>query len=303
MTTIFKKARRELEEERDRLEERSLELRELENRLSKERRDFECESAELDRSAVRELPRELISPNPYQPRTAFPEESLLSLADSIRQHGFLQPLVVRKRRDGFELIAGERRLRAANLLSLDLVPCIVIDADDRKSAELAIIENLQREDLSIFDQAGSIAALIDMYSLTQEEAARRLAVSQSFVANKLRLLRLSEAERTLVLENRLTERHARAVLRLDESSERLAALSHIASRGLNVAAAEAYVERLLAERASARAPKRFVLKDIRIFYNSIDKALTLVKEAGVEVERSLDEREDASVLTITIRKG
>ena len=159
------------------------------------------------------LPARSIRPNPAQPRKIFRPEALDELSDSIRQHGILQPLSVRRSGNGYELIAGERRLRAAKLLGMAEVPCIVVEADSLRSAELAIIENLQREDLNMFDEASAISALIDLYGLTQEEVAAKLSASQSYVANKLRLLRFDDFERQVIIERRLTERHARALLR------------------------------------------------------------------------------------------
>ena len=168
---------------------------------------------------VHKIPVCRILPNPAQPRKYFDSDETLRLADSIRRHGILQPLCVRKPISVgdlddyggvYELIAGERRLRAAKLLGMAEVPCIVVEADSLRSAELAIIENLQREDLNMFDEASAISALIDLYGLTQEEVAAKLSASQSYVANKLRLLRFDDFERQVIIERRLTERHARA---------------------------------------------------------------------------------------------
>ena len=200
-----------------------------------------------------------ILPNPSQPRKSFEDESLFKLADSIRRYGVLQPLTVRRadevpRENGsfgrkeeylYELIAGERRLRAAKLAGLREVPCLLFDADDRRSAELALIENLQREELNLFEQAGAIASLIDLFGLTQEEAAVSLGMSQSSVANKLRLLRLTAPERRIVLENGMGERHARALLKLSDPEQRLAILREAARRSLNVAQIENLVDSLL----------------------------------------------------------
>lgn len=169
----------------------------------------------LDTQILR-LPVEAIAPNPYQPRTDFAPEPLAELADSIRRHGILQPLTVRRTKTGWELVAGERRLRAAKLAGLDTVPCLQIRAEDQESALLALIENIQRKDLHYFEEAAAIAAYLRQSGVTQEEAAALLGRSPSALANKLRLLRLSPDCRKLLVENGLSERHARALLRLDD---------------------------------------------------------------------------------------
>lgn len=169
----------------------------------------------LDTQILR-LPVDAIAPNPYQPRTDFAPEPLAELADSIRRHGILQPLTVRRTKTGWELVAGERRLRAAKLAGLDTVPCLQIRAEDQESALLALIENIQRKDLHYFEEAAAIAAYLRQSGVTQEEAAALLGRSPSALANKLRLLRLSPDCRKLLVENGLSERHARALLRLDD---------------------------------------------------------------------------------------
>ena len=261
----------------------------------------------LGAGEVRMIPISRILPNPAQPRRHFEREGLLSLAESIRAHGILQPPVVRKIEGGhYELIAGERRLRAASLAGMEEIPCLVRESEEDESAALAILENLQREDLDMFEEAAALAMLGERYGLTQTEIGAKLSVSQSYVANKLRLLRLSEEARAILREGNLTERHARAVLRLPEE-ERIAALSHMAKNALNVAAAEGYVERLLSakaekEKKSEKKRGRGVIKDIRLFYNSLDRAVNLVKEAGIGVISERTEREDCIELRIRIEK-
>ena len=254
---------------------------------------------------VLELQIANIRPNPYQPRRAFDEESLRELASSIQHHGILQPLTVRPAGDGrWELVAGERRLRAARMAGLETVPCICRAADDRESALLALVENLQRRDLHYLEEAAAIASYIRQTGVTQEEAAAQLGRSPSALANKLRLLRLSPACRELLVENGLTERHARCLLRLEDEEERLAALGHIADKHLNVAQTEQYIEKRLAALQST-APKRrrtFILKDVRLFLNSLDRGLKLIREAGVGAESRREDTEDAIVLTIRIPK-
>ena len=258
----------------------------------------------LDTQILR-LPVEAIAPNPYQPRTDFAPEPLAELADSIRRHGILQPLTVRRTKTGWELVAGERRLRAAKLAGLDTVPCLQIRAEDQESALLALIENIQRKDLHYFEEAAAIAAYLRQSGVTQEEAAALLGRSPSALANKLRLLRLSPDCRKLLVENGLSERHARALLRLDDPEERLSALRHIIRAGLNVAQAEQYVgRRLEAQQATPPAGRRtFILKDVRLFLNSLDRGLRLVREAGIGAESRREDTEDAILLTIRIPKA
>ncbi len=251
---------------------------------------------------IEEIEAARIEPNPAQPRREFDTEALLSLSESIRRHGILQPPVVRRLPGGerYELIAGERRLRAARLAGLLVIPCLVRESDADESAELAIIENLQRRDLDMFEEAGAIAALCDRFHLTQEQIGQRLSVSQSYVANKLRLLRLSPQARALLQSAALTERHARAILRLPEDG-RMPALQHMVQSGMNVAAAEKYVTRLLQEK-EPRARQTGVIKDIRLFYNSIDRAMQLVREAGIPISAKRQENDQEIELLIHIKK-
>ncbi|MBE6667915.1 MAG: ParB/RepB/Spo0J family partition protein [Ruminococcaceae bacterium] len=190
-----------------------------------------------------------IRPNRAQPRSDFNQNSIIRLADSIRRYGILQPLTVRPSdpddRCRYELIAGERRLRAAKLLGYLTVPCIIKEADEKTSAELAIIENLLREDLNMFEEAYGYKKLIEMHKMTQEEVARRMSVSQSAVANKMRLLKFGLEEQKFILENQLTERHARACLRLIDPTERFDTLKFIVENKLNVSQTEEYVEKTL----------------------------------------------------------
>lgn len=250
------------------------------------------------------LPAAEIRPNPRQPRQVFEEAGLRELAASIRRHGILQPLSVRRVPDGWELIAGERRLRAARLAGLETVPCIEAAVDNRESALLALVENLQRRDLHYFEEAAAIADYLKQSGVTQEEAAAQLGRSPSAVANKLRLLRLSPACREVLLSHGLTERHARCLLRLEDEGERLNAARHIASRHLNVAQAEQYIERRLADlQATPPAGRRtFIIKDVRLFLNSVDRGLRLIRDAGIDAACGREETEDDILLTIRIPK-
>ncbi len=249
--------------------------------------------------------------NPAQPRRDFNSDAILRLADSIRRYGFIQPLSVRKigtpETAGalYELIAGERRLRAARMLALESVPCIILEANEQRSAELAIIENLQREDLNMFEEASAIARLLEIYHLTQEKIAQKLSTSQSYIANKLRLLKLTAAERERILRYRLTERHARALLKLPAPTDRLEAIEYIHEHGLNVAATEEYVERLLADEPAppkSEGTRKLILRDMKIFYNSIDRAVSLMKQNGIDVATDRVEHETHTELILSIPK-
>ena len=253
---------------------------------------------------VLRLPAADIRPNPAQPRRFFDEASLRELASSIRRHGILQPLTVRRRGDGWELVAGERRLRAARLAGMETVPCIEAAVDSRQSALLALVENLQRQDLHYFEEAAAIAAYIQESGATQEETAALLGRSPPAVANKLRLLRLSPACREILISGGLAERHARTLLRLEDESERLMAARHMAEKQLTVAQAEQYVDRRLAALQSTPPAGRrtYIIKDVRLFLNSVDRGLRIIRDAGVDAAYGREETEDDILLTIRIPK-
>lgn len=249
-----------------------------------------------------------IYPNPVQPRKQFDSGALEELSLSIKNYGILNPLTVRCRGGRYELVAGERRLRAAKLAGLDEVPCIMLDVNMEDASLIALIENLQRRDLDFIEEATGISQLIRMFGMSQEEAARRLGKSQSAVANKLRLLRLPSDVLDALRANGLTERHGRALLRLPDANAQRAALQYIIENGLTVAATDEYIELLLTEPAEeqqdAAEPKRtFVLKDVRIFLNSLSKSLDLMKQGGIDAGMKREETEDSLILTISIPKS
>ncbi len=235
---------------------------------------------------VVQLPVEKIVPNPHQPRKNFDDSELHMLAESIKQNGILQPLSVRKVDDGYELISGERRLRAAKLIGLECVPCIIIDITERNSAVLAIVENIQRQDLSFFEEAAAIEKLIDFYGMTQEDAAIKLGKAQSTIANKLRLLKLSEKEMEMISERGLTERHARALLRLSSAEQRMYAIERISKGKLNVERTEKLVDEILSDQKEKESIKKRsgAFKDIRLFINTISKAVETMQAAGINAE-------------------
>ena len=228
----------------------------------------------------------LIRPNPNQPRKHFDQKELASLAKSISQDGIIQPLTVRRQDGHFELISGERRLRAARLAGLRSVPCILVDISDERSAVLALIENIQRADLNFFEEAEAIALLIRQYDMTQEDAALRLGMAQSTVANKLRLLKLTAPERQIIVKNGLTERHARALLKLDSEERRRDILAAVVANKLNVEATEKYIFALEKQEKVKQSYKKRspILRDVKLFFNTVNKAVNVMKLAGVDAK-------------------
>ena len=246
---------------------------------------------------------DVLHPNPNQPRKRFSPDGLEELAASIREHGVLQPLTVRKVDGSFELVSGERRLRAARMAGLSEVPCIVIDVDGVCSSLLALVENLQRRDLDFLEEAMALDRLIHTYDLSQEEAARRIGKSQSAVANKLRLLKLSPRLLDRLRQNGLTERHARALLRLETEEQQWEVLEYVIDHHLTVAQTEAYIEARLTPPPPRKKKPTFILKDVRLFLNTVTKWLSMMKDAGVNAEYGRQETEDAILLTIKIPKA
>ena len=238
-----------------------------------------------------------IRPSPYQPRRQFEPKALQELADSIAQSGLLQPITVRQVEDGYELVAGERRLIACRMLKMERIPAIVEQFNDQQAAIFALVENLQRKDLNYFEEAQGIQQLMKLYGFSQQQAAKQLGKAQSTLANKLRLLTFSPELQRKMLDGGLTERHARALLRLPESSVE-AAVQQIVNHRLNVGETEAYVELLLAEQEKKSAPpapkatRLFIVKDLRIFQNTLDKAVNTMQLAGIQVDSNRTEDED-----------
>ena len=261
----------------------------------------------LHRGGILSLRLEDIAPNPVQPRKHFDETELRELSESIGRYGILNPLTVRLRCGRYELVAGERRLRAAKLAGLQEVPCILVDVNLEEAGLLALVENLQRKDLDFLEEAEGLRKLIRMFALSQEEAARRIGKSQSAVANKLRLLKLPEDVLDSLRQNGLSERHGRALLRLPDGESQRAALSVMLEKGMNVSAAERYVDELLTDRPAPpadkpRAKKTFVMKDLRVFLNTLSHSVELMKQGGIGAQLHREEREDATVITISIPK-
>lgn len=252
---------------------------------------------------------ESVRPNPYQPRRQFSKGALEELCESIRQYGVIQPINVRKiSNNNYELVAGERRLRAAIMAGLKEIPAIVVNINDNDSAVMALIENLQREDLSYMDEAEGYNNLINEHGFTQEELAQKVGKSQSTIANKIRLLRLSPMVKKILADNNLTERHARALLKLHDEQLQLKVLKYVVERGLNVKKTEELVERAIdkfTKKDVDKVPdKKFTkaIKDIRIFINTIRQAIDLMKKSGVNVKAAQINREEYIEFIIRILK-
>ncbi len=244
------------------------------------------------------LPARAIRPNPAQPRRVFREDALQELAQSIRAHGILQPLSVRRVGTAYELIAGERRLRAAQLAGLSEIPCIVMNMDDKESGLTALVENLQRQDLDFIEEARGISQLMSRWNMSQEQVAKVIGKSQSAVANKLRLLRHSEPVLLALREQGLTERHGRALLRLSGETEKLTAIAAIARQGMSVAQTEKYIAQLL-QGEQPPAPKA----NVGAFLNNLSQSLARIQKSGVPAISERRETDSQIVLTITIPKG
>ena len=253
----------------------------------------------FDSGRILFLSVDAIYPNPGQPRRVFAPSDLEELAASIRELGLLQPLTVRRREGRWELVAGERRLRAARLAGLEEVPCLSVQTDGQASSLLALVENLQRRDLDFWEEASALRRLIDTYHISQEEAARRIGKSQSAVANKLRLLKLSPDVLSLLRDGGATERHARALLRLDTPEQQLEGARQAVNQNLTVAQTEALVDSLLSA-APARKKPHFLVKDVRLFLNTITRSLDLMRSAGVDAQCSRQDSEEEITLTIHI---
>ncbi len=256
--------------------------------------------------SVVQVPVQNIEANPYQPRKHFEPEALAELAHSISQYGVLQPLLVAPMGDGrYMLIAGERRLRASKLAKLSMVPVIISDYTSQQIAEIALIENLQREDLHYLEAADGYEKLMDQFHLTQESMASRVGKKQSTIANKLRLLRLTETVRKLLKEHSLTERHARALLRLTAEEDQISVINEITKNGYNVRQTEKYIENYIEEHqdsAKLKKTKRLmIIQDVRIYLNSIKQITKNMEVSGipVKVEQTLDG--DDVVVTLHIK--
>lgn len=256
----------------------------------------------VENRTLRKIKIDLIAKNPYQPRKHFEQKAIDELSKSITQYGVLNPLTVRKVGAEYELIAGERRLKAARKAGLLEVPCIIISANEEQSSAIALVENLQRRDLDFFEEAAGYKRLIEIYGLTQEEAAHKVGKTQSAIANKLRLLKLSAENVQLIRENNLTERHARCILRLSENEARLKATKHIISHQMNVSKSEQYIDKLLEGKDEPKHTNSVLkaIKDVRFFINTVDKAINVMQESGVDAKVEKQEQENDILIKILI---
>jgi ParB family chromosome partitioning protein len=264
---------------------------------------------DVQTAEVRQIPIDLIVLNPYQPRKQFYEESLQELADSIRNFGVIQPILVRRKDDQYELIAGERRLRASKLAGLALVPAIVTDYSNQEMAEVALVENLQREDLGFMDEAEGYRLLIDEFGITQEELARRVGKSQSTIANKLRLLRLPDNVRQNISQEIITERHVRALLKLKNDKQQIEVLNEIYEKKLNVRETEDLIEKVLEPPLSEKGKKKDkgqkvirIVRDARILINTVRQLVKDMQNSGVPIQLEEIDGEERFQVVISIAK-
>ncbi len=239
-----------------------------------------------EKMRVYNLPIQYIKPNPHQPRKHFDLISLKELSSSIQEVGVIQPISVRRVVDGYEVIAGERRLRAAKLAGFDNIPAIIMNADENKSALLALLENLQREDLCFFEIAEGYQRLIREQGMTQDDIAKKVGKSQSTVANKIRLLKLFPRVKKIIRDFSLTERHARALLNIPDEERQLMAVKTMCQERLNVQQSEELVRQIISSKAPRGKQKVKIpdIKDVRIFTNTVKKALDIMKENGADAK-------------------
>lgn len=249
------------------------------------------------------IPQEDIYPNPNQPRSRFDFDELEGLAQSIRQNGIIQPIAVRVNASGnYELISGERRLRASRLVGISLIPCIIMEASDEMSALFALIENMQRSDLGFFEEASAIEKLIVDFNMSRDDVCRKLGKAAPTISNKLRLLKLPEDVRLKITQEGLTERHARALLRLPTRAQLDRALSIISDKRLNVAESEKLIDQMLSADKSSKKPTVKLFKDVRIFVNTLNHAVDTMRRAGIEADSAKSETDEYIEYIVRIPK-
>ena len=251
---------------------------------------------------VEKIAIEKIVPNPYQPRKTFDDEGLADLSASIAQYGVLQPLLVAPAENGdYMLIAGERRLRASKMAELKEVPVIISQYTSQQIAEIALIENLQREDLHYLEEAEGYEQLMEQFHLTQEAMATRVGKKQSTIANKLRLLKLSAKVREELRSAGLTERHARALLKIKDEAQQLEVLAVVVKNSYNVRQAEQYIEKLLEEKQPEKKKRMLIVNDVRVYLNSIKQVVNTIKTAGIPCEMEQTLENDEVVIQLRIK--
>ncbi|WP_170008846.1 nucleoid occlusion protein [Bacillus fonticola] len=269
---------------------------------------FEFEATDEIREAYREeiqqIPVASIVPNPFQPRTVFRQEKIEELARTLHTHGLIQPIVVRRRdEETYELIAGERRFRAVQLLEWETIPAILKNFNDAETASVALIENLQREELSPIEEALAYNKLLELHELTQEALAQRLGKGQSTVANKLRLLKLPQEVQEALMQKAITERHARSLIPLKNEERQLVLLAEVLEKELNVKQTEERVAKILEDAQEKKKPRRKAFsKDMRIAVNTIRQSLSMVSDSGIALNTEEEEFEEYYQFTIKIPK-
>lgn len=256
---------------------------------------------------VVEIPIKEIAPNRYQPRTIFSDEKIDELAQTIHTHGIIQPIVIRKLDDPdkkYEIIAGERRWRAATSLNWETIPAIIREMNDTETASVALIENLQREELTVIEEAKAYERLLELHQLTQEALAQRLGKNQSTIANKMRLLKLPESVQAAILAKKITERHARALIILKDAEKQEKVLEEIIEKHLNVKQTEERIQKLLSDKPTKKKPKlKGFNKDMRIAMNTIRQSLNMVSDTGINLETDEQDLTDYYQITIKIPKN
>ena len=262
-----------------------------------------------------------IAPNPFQPRKCFNEEEITFLSESIKQFGIIQPIAVKVRESipclklnndkiysaPYEIIAGERRWRAAQRLGLKRIPCIIFETDKPGSAMLALVENIQRKELSYFEEATALHNLLLMSDLTQSELSKKLSVSQSSISNKLRLLKLTAIERDMITDGNLTERHARALIRIDDERSRIMLIKKIIEKNYSASQTEKFIDDYIKgcfakSRSETKPTKIGIIKDMRFFYNTINRAIALLADAGINAKCKSSEYNDFYEFVIKVSK-
>ncbi len=252
---------------------------------------------------IRQIPIERIDPNPFQPRAFFSEEKLIELSNTIRTHGLIQPIIVRTKEDRYELIAGERRLRASKLAGLETIAVIIRDVSDTLSASIALIENLQREELTSIEEAMSYVQLIELLNLTQESLAQRLSKSQSSIANKIRLLQLCDEVKESICERKITERHGRSLLLIQDRDQQIKLLNDIIENELTVKQLDARIKFILDHsKIKRQGKKRSLAKDVRIAINTINQSIQMIESSGLEINKQESESDTHVEIHIRIPK-
>ena len=262
------------------------------------------DSNNRNKDEVIQLPISEIIPNRYQPRNIFNDEKISELAESIQEHGVIQPIVVRKYNNQYEIIAGERRYRASKSIGKTKIPAIIRNYDDKQSASIAIVENIQREDLTAIEEALAYRQLIDLHGITQSVLAKQMGKSQSTVANKLRLLNLSENVQKAVLERTISERHARALLQVKEEDVQQRILEKIIELDLNVSDTEKLISDTLTPKEKIPKTKTIakIPRNYRLAMNTFKQAIMMVEKTGMSVKHAEEELEDSYVITISLPK-